>query len=176
MLINTMYRSPQVWSYNREQALQYAHKWALGRNPQYLDFDKYGGDCTNFASQVVYAGSGIMNYTPVYGWYYVNSGNRAAAWTDVDYFYRFLVTNKGNGPYAEQVAIKDVKPGDIAQLSFNGGNDFNHSPVIVKTGVTPALDNILISTHTDDRDNYPLTGYTWKEIRFIHIIGVRKIQ
>ena len=55
--------------YRREAAVEYAKKWAMGRNPRYLDFENFGGDCTNFASQCIYAGSGIMNYTPVMGWY-----------------------------------------------------------------------------------------------------------
>ena len=50
--------------YNRENAVAYAKKWAYGRNPKYYDFSDLGGDCTNFASQCIYAGSGIMNYTP----------------------------------------------------------------------------------------------------------------
>ena len=41
--------------YNREEAVSYARKWALGRNPAYFDFQKLGGDCTNFASQCIYA-------------------------------------------------------------------------------------------------------------------------
>ncbi len=51
--------------YHRNDALLYAKKWALDRNPRYLDFENMGGDCTNFASQCIYAGSGVMNYTPV---------------------------------------------------------------------------------------------------------------
>ena len=48
--------------YNRLAAVQYAHKWAYGRNPAFYDYEQIGGDCTNFASQCVYAGSGIMNF------------------------------------------------------------------------------------------------------------------
>ena len=58
--------------YNRENAVAYAKKWAYGRNPKYYDFSDLGGDCTNFASQCIYAGSGVMNYTPTYGWYYIS--------------------------------------------------------------------------------------------------------
>ena len=36
--------------YNRTAAVNYARKWALGRNPAYYDFEEIGGDCTNFAS------------------------------------------------------------------------------------------------------------------------------
>jgi len=36
-----------VLPYNRVKAVEYAHKWAFGRNPKYFNFDKLGGDCTN---------------------------------------------------------------------------------------------------------------------------------
>jgi len=160
--------------YDREKALSYAHEWALKRNPRYLDFENFGGDCTNFASQVVYSGSGIMNYTPNIGWHYIDSYNRTPAWTGVDYLYNFLVNNQGAGPFAERVDIKDVRPGDLLQLSFAGGNHYNHTPIIVQTGSFPRKDNILTASHTDDTDDYALTEYDWVDIRFIHIKGVRK--
>ncbi|MCX7842181.1 MAG: amidase domain-containing protein [Clostridia bacterium] len=174
MYINAGYRAPVVVPYDRVKAVQYAHRWALGRNPRYYNFDGFGGDCTNFASQVIYAGSGVMNYKPVYGWYYINANKRSPSWTGVNFLYNFLVANTGVGPFAERVDVKDVKPGDIVQLSFQGGNRYDHSPVIVVTGAVPSVDNILIAAHTYDRDMYPLTEYSWKEIRFIHIKGVRK--
>ena len=39
--------------YEREKAVQYAKKWAYGRNPEYFNFDPIGGDCTNFISQCI---------------------------------------------------------------------------------------------------------------------------
>ena len=62
--------------YNRQAAVQYAHRWAYGRNPRFYDYQGLGGDCTNFASQCLYAGTGIMNFTPVYGWYYRSANER----------------------------------------------------------------------------------------------------
>ena len=59
--------------YNRDAAVAYARKWALGRNPAYYDFQDVGGDCTNFASQCIYAGARTMNFTSVFGWYYRSS-------------------------------------------------------------------------------------------------------
>ena len=41
--------------YNRRSAVEYAHTWAYGRNPAYFDYQRLGGDCTNFASQCLYA-------------------------------------------------------------------------------------------------------------------------
>ena len=49
-------------NYNRQKAVAYARRWALGRNPEFYDYNEIGGDCTNFVSQCVYAGIGIMNY------------------------------------------------------------------------------------------------------------------
>ncbi len=167
----TAYR--QEFAYNRDKAVQYAHRWAKGRNPAYLDFENLGGDCTNFASQCIYTGSGVMNYVPTHGWYYISSYNRTPSWTGVNYLYNFIVENNGAGPYAEIVDVKDARPGDIAQLSFSGGGFFNHSPVIIQTGSVPDINNILVAAHTDDVDYYPLTGYDWVDIRFIHILGVR---
>ncbi len=159
--------------YDRSRAVGYAHKWAFKRNPKYLNFDTTeGGDCTNFASQVIFAGSKIMNYTPLYGWYYISSDNRTPSWTGVEYLYNFLVKNKGDGPFGEEVDVSHIMPGDIIQLSFNG-EQFQHTPVVVKTGNPPSINNILVAAHTYNRDNYPLTQYNWSKIRFIHIIGVR---
>ena len=67
--------------YNRNNTIEYAKKWAMNRNPAYYDFDGVGGDCTNFASQCLFAGCDVMNYTKDTGWYYINSDDRAAAWS-----------------------------------------------------------------------------------------------
>lgn len=162
-----------VFAYNRQSAVDYAHRWAYGRNPQYYNYDKIGGDCTNFASQVLYAGCGVMNYTPTFGWYYKNANNKAPAWTDVDYLYAFLVKNKAAGPFGVRVGIEQAQPGDIVQLSFSEAG-FQHSPVIVAVGQVPSYENILVAAHTIDSDNRPLSTYQWQDIRFIHILGCRK--
>ena len=71
----------QLHPYDREAAVLYAHQWAYGRNPLFYDYEHLGGDCTNFASQCLYAGSGVMNFTPTYGWYYIDANRKAPAWT-----------------------------------------------------------------------------------------------
>ncbi|NLW65008.1 MAG: amidase domain-containing protein [Clostridiales bacterium] len=157
--------------YNRTNAVAYAHKWALGRNPQYYDFDHIGGDCTNFASQVLYAGSGVMNPKPTFGWYYYNLYNRAPAWTSVEFLYRFLTNNQEIGPVAVKTDISQVSPGDIVQLSFDG-ESFVHSPVVVSVGKTPSVSNIFVAAHTYDVDNRPLDSYPYMRKRFLHITHV----
>ncbi len=160
--------------YDRIKALNYAKEWAFKRNPKYLDFDKYGGDCTNFVSQCIFAGANTMNYIPIYGWYYINSNKRTASWTGVNFLYNFLINNKTQGPYGEEVEEKDIEAGDVVQLSFNGGKSYNHSLLVTENVRKDNNNEIKIATHTYDRFNYNLSNYNWIDIRFIHIIGVKK--
>lgn len=152
--------------YNRAAAVAYAQKWALSRNPAYYDFEKIGGDCTNFASQCIYAGARIMNYTPDVGWYYISPYNRAAAWSGVEYLYRFLTENSGPGPFGHSVSSEEAMPGDIVQLGSRDGS-FYHCPVI--TSVFP---RITVAAHTSDVLDIPLSAYGGIK-RFIRIDGVR---
>lgn len=157
--------------YDREKAVSYAHTWAFGRNPRYYDFTELGGDCTNFTSQALYAGAGVMNPTPTYGWYYYGLNNRAPAWTSVEYLYRFLVNNRGVGPVAVETDMSQIQPGDIVQISFDG-NVFRHSPMIVAVGDPPDPTNILVAAHTYDVDYRPLSDYQYQKLRFLHITHV----
>ena len=155
-------------NYNIEKAVAYAKKWAMGRNPAFYNFDNLGGDCTNFISQSIYAGAGIMNYTKDTGWYYISANNRAAAWTGVQYLYNFLTTNKGTGPFGTQVPLDCAQVGDIIQLSFNG-TQFTHSCMVM--GVAP---EITVAQHTFDYVARPLSTHNYKSIRLIKITGVNK--
>ncbi len=153
--------------YNRQAAVTYARRWALDRNPAYYDFTPVGGDCTSFASQCIYAGAGVMNFTPVMGWYYRNAVDRTASWSGVEYLYRFLINNKSVGPYASVVTENMVKPGDIVQLGTHNGL-FYHTPVI-----TAVLPEILVAAHSFNALDRPLASYTYETVRFLHIEGVR---
>ena len=157
----------KVIPFDRTAAAEYARRWALGRNPEYYNFENIGGDCTNFASQCIYAGAKVMNYTPVTGWYYNSVADRTAAWSGVEYLYKFLINNRSVGPFARIVSRDNAKVGDIAQLGRSDGS-FYHSPVI--TTVTPT---ILVAAHSFDALDRPLDSYIYDNIRFIHIEGVR---
>lgn len=158
-----------VTDYNRENAVAYAKKWAFGRNPDYYNFNRIGGDCTNFASQCIYAGAEVMNFTPVTGWYYKSLNDRAPSWTGVEYLYNFLTGNEGVGPFAKETPLSELEPGDIVQLGISTG-DFYHSPVVVavRNGM------IFVAAHSANAFNRPLASYTFERVRGIHILGVRK--
>ena len=63
-------------------------------------------------------------------------------------------------------------PGDFVQLRFDAP-EFGHTPVVVEVGSPPALDRILVAAHSQDADLRPLSTYSFREIRGIHILGVR---
>ena len=43
-------------NFNITEACAYAETFALKPNPNYKSFEDIGGDCTNFISQILYAG------------------------------------------------------------------------------------------------------------------------
>jgi len=157
----------QILTYDRNEVVSYAEEWAFARNPEYFDFEDFGGDCTNFASQCIFAGSKVMNYTRDYGWYYVSSYDRAPSWTSVELLFRFLTRNTGSGPFATEQPLKTAALGDIIQLSFDGAA-FSHSLVVVNT-----RPNIAVACHTMDSLGRQLSSYTYNIARLLHIEGVR---
>ena len=155
--------------YNRSAAVAYAHRWAYSRNPNYYDFQLLGGDCTNFCSQCLYAGLGVMNDTPEVGWYYYSLNDRAPAWTATEFFYRFLTRGQHSpGPYGIETALADCLAGDFVQLCFHGF-EYSHTLIVVSAGA--AENNILLCAHSNDTDYTPLSSYSYKSVRYLHIAG-----
>lgn len=154
-------------SYNRQNVINYAHKWAHMRNPAYYNFDKIGGDCTNFVSQAIFSGSGKMNYEKLFGWYYIDLNKRSPSWTGVGFLYKFLLNNDGSGPYATEADFDSVEEGDIVQLDF--GTGYAHSAIIVYKN----NQELRVAAHSFDCDNKLLSDYNYDNVRFIHIEGVR---
>ena len=133
--------------YDREKAVNYAREWAFSRNPAFYTFDDIGGDCTNFVSQCIYAGSEVWNYN-------------------------FLTTNEGNGPYGSELPLALAQVGDVIQLSFDGIS-FAHTLIITKIVLFPTPRSILIASHSNDSLDRPLNTYEYQAARLIHISGVR---
>ncbi|MEM1483763.1 amidase domain-containing protein [Oscillospiraceae bacterium PP1C4] len=159
---------PTTIPYDRDKATAYAAKWAYSRNPRYLSFNGIGGDCTNFISQCLYAGSGIMNYTPTTGWYYNSANDRAPAWSGVPYLYNFLTSNRSVGPFAQVTDASAMELGDVIQLG-DGKGKWYHSLLV--TGIRE--NDFDVSTHTYDAHLRPLSSYSYVQARYLHIEGVR---
>ena len=172
-LVQEVFAMPELLPYNREAAVVYAHTWAYRRNPAYFDFSGIGGDCTNFASQCIYAGAGVMNFTPLYGWFYRTANDRTPSWTGVQYLYDFLTRNLGAGPFATEVSLSQLEPGDVVQLAIDREDRYQHTPVVVRIDGEPSLTNVLVAAHSNDVDYRPLSTYNIRKIRCLHIEGVR---
>lgn len=162
-------------SYDRARAVEYARRYAFSRNPLFYNFTGIGGDCTNFVSQALLAGSCVMNYTPDFGWYYRSSNDRAPAWTSVEFFWdymteapEFVAAGGNTGPFGREVAADRLEVGDVIQLADSTG-DFYHTLLVTGfRGDTP-----LVSAHSIDTLDRPLSDYNYTSLRYLHIIGVR---
>ena len=159
------------YPYDRAAAVAYAHRWAYARNPRFYDYERLGGDCTNFASQCIYAGTGVMNFLPVFGWYYMDANEKSPSWTGVPYLFDFLTRAEASaGPVGQDVPITQLEPGDILQLSFDG-LQYQHTPVVVAVRAPITPNSIWVAAHSDDADYRLLNTYSYQSVRYIHISG-----
>ncbi len=154
--------------YIRENALAYAKKYAFSQNPLFGNFMGIGGNCTNFVSQCIYAGSCKMNYTKTFGWYYISLDERAPAWTGVNYFYNFIVGNAGLGPFGRSATADEAEIGDVIQLGREE-DGYYHTLIIVGF----EENDVLVAAQTDNAFARPLSTYTYDYSRYIKILGVR---
>ncbi len=159
--------------YNRENAVSYAKRWALSRNPLFADFTGGGGNCTNFVSQALLAGAPVMDLTPTFGWYYRSINDRAPAWSSVESFYDFLTKSNdfagrmGEGPFGIVArSTSDIDIGDAVQLA-NSTGDFYHTLII--SGFADG--DILVCAHSNDALDRPLSTYDFASMRILHILG-----
>ena len=147
--------------YNPLLAVEYAKKWAFNYNPQYYNFSSIGGDCTNFISQCLHFGGINMNFSPL-GWYYNSINDRAPAWTGVNEFWNFGISNGGVGVKLKETSLSSLKVGDVIQL-FNGDR-FYHTLLVVN-----ATNGIRVSAHDNNSFNIPLTSYYFRSYRCAHV-------
>lgn len=156
-------------NYDRIKATNYALFWWNKRNPKYYNFNKLGGDCTNFISQCLYAG-GIRFNQNQNGWYYHSISNRSPSWSGVNEFFNFAINNNSQlGPRAKITHINKIEIGDIVQGAYN--NTFQHSLIITKIIEPISLSSIFVTCHSDDRINKRLSDYNFSKIRFLKILN-----
>lgn len=181
--------------YDRDKAAAYADKycgaaWGSSNNfkynKKYRDFNGIGGDCTNFASQVLgdKEGGGIpMDST--WRCEYSRWGNSqgTSAWVNADGLKNYLVhSGKGSvikrGTFKELTApLPDSQTGIVGKLQLADLVCYEKKGNIDHFGVVTGWDSHgypLINSHTTDRYHVPWDlGWGDKGIRFflIHING-----
>ncbi len=155
--------------YDRAKAVGYAQRWALSQNPDFGYFGGLGGDCTNYISQCLFAGSGVMNFDYLKGWYFRSMTDRSPSWTSVAKLQNFLLRkDEGVGVFAQIVAMQEIEEGDIIQLRQNKTH-FNHSVIVSKI----VGGEIYVCAHSNDALDRPLSSYNALALMPLHILGVR---
>lgn len=168
------------YKYDRTKALNYAKKYVTSRNGEWSNYSEYGGNCQNFASQVVYNGGVPMDLQGDAIWKYYGDTlsetkskiGRSTSWTGVTFFYDYAKANKGYGLCAEV----DINPfyaeaGDIGQVGYN--NIYKHTVVIIGNvkNNNGKITDLLINSNSINLENYPLSGYVYPNKRVIKILG-----
>jgi hypothetical protein len=157
--------SPGPGSYDRRRAIEYAVRYSGVRvfpeagkyNPDYRLYTYLGGDCCNFASQILNAGGIPQGY----GWYY--SGEGSLSWVQSEAFVWFLLLSgvgqqvfRGTGDDLMRNIQNNIyivpllQPGDVIAYELDG--EILH--VAVVAGYDPK-GYITIVSHTADRLFFP---------------------
>lgn len=148
---------------NREAMQAYLKQWVFDRNPDWPDFDPYGGDCQNFASQTLLAGGAEM----CDGWYFHDFDDRVPSWSGVQSMRDFIVNNEGEGPHAIELnSWTGLKPGDLVDYDWNFDESGDHVTVVYKGGRQARY-----AGHNGDAFNVRISdGFGSKS--YLHIRGI----
>ena len=132
---------------NRQLAVTYAKRWALGTNS---DYPRYGNDCTGFVSQCMLAGGWQMVGDHSFWdrkannvWWFGGSllTNASYTWGGAQNFANFVAAS-GRGRQVTDASMLEVA--DIVQLKNGGG--IYHTMIVTKK----ESNDLLLSYHTSD--------------------------
>lgn len=161
-----------------QKSINYAHEYCgisddiehlFKYNKNYKNFNPDGGDCANFASQIMYEGGGFKKNNT---WNYCNK-NATKAWVNAQSFKNYLISSgRGSyidkGPYYETYkSAFNLRPGDIVAYEKRGR--------ITHVSTVTGLDSKgypLVTCHNTDRMLVPYDlGWSNSNIKF-HFIDV----
>ncbi len=149
-----------AYTYNRQNAVNYAVDNWNSNVPGSWWFNSHGGDCTNFVSWCLNEGGWPMrglSYSTNYQWYmYGNPWPYSNSWTCADDFSKFLAIYSGRG-YARSLAHHPwneyFETGDIVQIDKDNNGRWDHTMIV--TGING--DEMYMTYHTTNTLNKPLT-------------------
>ena len=161
-----------------QKAMDYAHNFCgaaaddelgFNYNPKYTDFNPAGGDCANFASQILHEGGGFKKNST---WNY-SDGSGSVAWVNAQGFKNYMVQSgraslvaKGNYSKIYKAAY-NLRPGDFVAYEKKGR--------ITHISTVTGLDSKgypLVTCHNTDRLLVPYDlGWSNPNITF-HLVHV----
>lgn len=163
-------------SQRRKNAIEYADKYCgaaaienKAYNKKYRNFNPLGGDCANFASQILHEGG---KFRKTSSWnYYGNNGSKS--WVNAQAFKNFMIySGRGSiisyGDYNKVYKYSyKLKPGDFVAYEKKG--------VVTHISVVSGFDSKgypLVNCHNTDRYRVPFDlGWSNKGIKF-HLVRV----
>lgn len=162
--------------YNRQKAVEYANRYALKRNPEYIVCNS---NCVNFVSQCMHAGDIRMIYTGTYQWKcYGEEYNRnnekkghTNSWT---YIPSYMVTLDESDELIAETGLNVwyAEEGDC--LMMYGSEGFQAHVVLCSKVVRDENGDIielLFCGNTNDMKNYPLSASVVWDVECEKIIG-----
>lgn len=161
-----------------QKAMDYAHNFCgaaaddevgFNYNPKYTDFNPAGGDCANFASQILYEGGGFKKN----GTWNYSDGSGSVAWVNAQGFKNYMIQSgraslvaKGNYSKIYKAAY-NLRPGDFVAYEKKGR--------ITHISTVTGLDSKgypLVTCHNTDRLLVPYDlGWSNPNITF-HLVHV----
>ena len=122
-----------IWDINVTKATNYAKKYANNPNSSYKYYS--GADCTNFASQIAYAGG--LRYAPVWQPY-------TKPWINANFF--GIVWGKKGKSTKWSTFVKQLIPGMFIAADFGGDGALDHVAYVAANGSSSS--NKYIAQHT----------------------------
>ena len=134
---------------NLAAARDYAERYAVHPNSKYgyeTTWLGIGADCTNFASQILYAGGVAMDtsYNTNEGWWWRATNQRSVSWIQAATFARYM--GSGYNTTSWSSLVSNARAGDFIGYDSGGDGEVDHIGFVhSKTG-----NELYIAQHTND--------------------------
>ena len=143
-------------------------KWIDKRNPKYFAYDSYGGNCMNFASQILYAGG--IHKTKGWNWY--DDWVYAHSWIAVKSFAEYA-----SGASKKELYCKcndNYYRGNVGDIVLIGvESPRNHATVISDLILNDRGETVdyLLCCNTTNLKNFPAAAYHYTNQQLFRIYG-----
>lgn len=153
-------------NYAAKYAVKYNTKYGYERSKIFLE-----ADCTNFASQILYAGGVKMvnSSSQASGWWWKAKGNRSISWIQANTFARYM--GKGYSTKKWKSFVDNVRSGDL--IAYDDGDDgsIDHIGFVYNTSAAA----IQIAQHSTDYLKWSNnTGWPGKEAQGARYYRIRR--
>jgi hypothetical protein len=158
---NQLISQSRTWFLQRPVMVSYAKQWWNGFNSEYRDYTNSGGDCTNYASQILFAGGWPHVSGPhdvQQSWWYDKAAftpidkRQSNSWSNAGWFYDFLRVTPSRATPANKTSLLNI--GDVVQVDFGCGSLLSHTMIVTDKRASDGM--IYLTGHTQPRLSLPV--------------------